>query len=122
MARVAARAQTRSGDMRYAGRELAIVVSTPPDRGDLEQAIALARAARGLGAEVSMFFMHAAVAGLPARAQALAALADEGVDLVACASSAEACGMHSPDPPLLLGSQDDHAALVHRAERVVAFT
>jgi sulfur relay (sulfurtransferase) complex TusBCD TusD component (DsrE family) len=105
-----------------AGRELAIVVSTPPERGDVERATRLARAARELGAEVGMFFMHGAVAGLPAARDTLAALAEDGVEIVACATSAEAFGVSADGLPCTLGSQDDHAALVHRAERVVALT
>jgi predicted peroxiredoxin len=104
------------------GRELAIVISTAPERGDLERAIALARGARELAVEVSMFFMHAAVAGISARRVALAELGDDGVELIACATSVEAFGVRAENLPCALGSQDDHAALVHRAQRVVALT
>lgn len=114
------------------GKELALVVSTPPERGDLDRALALARAARRRGAEVGIFVMDAAVAGLPGRAAAVAALAADGAEIVACASSAErfaadlseldSIGADSAEEDIVLGSQDDHAALVHRADRVVAFT
>lgn len=114
--------KTRAHSEPFRGRELAIVVSTPPERGDLERAFSLAGAARNLGAEVSVFFMHTAVAGLLDRAESCEALAAEGVDLIACASSAESLGLREDALPLPAGSQDDHAALVHRAERVVAFT
>ncbi len=106
----------------YAERLLGIVVSTAPERGDLDRAIAIAEAARELGAEVGMFFMHHAVAGLVGRREELIALACDGVDLVACGSSAEALGASEDELPCRLGSQDDHAALVSRAERIVALT
>ena len=104
------------------GRELAIVVSTAPAGGDLERGLALARAARALGCEVGMFFMHEAVGGLAARKATVSALADDGVLLVACATSAEALGATAASLPCPLGSQDDHAAIVQRAERLVALT
>lgn len=104
------------------GRELALVVSTAPERGDLERALALAHAAVAAGLEVGMFFMDEAVRGLPAARAALAALAALDCQLCACASSAHARGLRAADVGILLGSQDDHAALVHRADRVIAFT
>lgn len=103
-------------------RRLALVVSTAPERGDLERAAALARAARHAGIEVGMFFMDQAVGGLPGARATMAALAELDCDLVACASSAHARGLSEADCGMLLGSQDDHAALLHRADRVVAFT
>jgi sulfur relay (sulfurtransferase) complex TusBCD TusD component (DsrE family) len=101
------------------GKRLALVVSTAPERGDLDRALALARAARVAGVEVGMFFMDEAVRGLPAARASLAAL---DCELCACASSACARGLGEADVGMLLGSQDDHAALVHRADRVIAFT
>lgn len=103
-------------------RRLALVVSTSPARGDLGRAAAMAQAARHAGIEVGVFFMDEAVAGLPAAGPLLAALADLDCELVACASSAHARGLSEADCGVLLGSQDDHAALVHRADRVIAFT
>jgi len=103
-------------------RHLALIVSTPAERGDFAAALALARAARDADVEVGMFFMSAAVAALPHRRDDLRALADDSVDLIACASSAHALGLDEAACGMLLGSQDDHAALVHKADRVVAFT
>ncbi len=101
---------------------LALIVSTPPVAGDFQRAFSLARAARARNIDVGLFFMHEAVTGLPTRRSALSALADDGCELIACASSAEQFAISSEDLPLILGSQDDHAALVQRADRVVAFT
>ena len=99
-----------------------IVVTTPPVRGDFELAAELAHAARAAGAEVSLFFMDAAVGGLAARRDAVTALRDTGCELIACGRTAEAHAVDGDALGIELGSQDDHAALVHGADRVVAFT
>lgn len=103
-------------------RSLALVVSTPAERGELGAAFALAHAARAAGVEVGLFFMADAVGALPGARAELAALAEDDCELVACAQSAHERGLGEADVGVLLGSQDDHAALVHRADRVVAFT
>ena len=113
-------AAARSGTL--AGKRLALIVSTAPELGDLSRAHALAMAAAALGVDVGIFFMDEAVAGLPQARALLAELVEEGCELCACASSAHARGLGEADVGMLLGSQDDHAALVHRADRVVAFT
>ena len=104
------------------GRRLCIVVSTAPDSGDLDAAFDLARAASACGAHVSMFFMSDALPGLPERRAELESLADDGCELAVCAASAAAHGLGEADVGLPLGSQDDHAAMVSRADRVVSFT
>jgi sulfur relay (sulfurtransferase) complex TusBCD TusD component (DsrE family) len=103
-------------------RTLTLVVSTDPARGDLERAFALARAARAAGSEVALFVMDRAVGGLPAARAAVEGLHELGCDLAACATSATAFGLGEAEVGMLLGSQDDHAAMVHRADRVLAFT
>lgn len=96
---------------------LGLIVSTPPSRGDFERAEAIARAARARGLEVGLFLMsEAAVWGADARA---AALAEDGCEVVVCGTS---LGSLPAAPGVVVGSQDDHAALVHRADRVVALT
>jgi sulfur relay (sulfurtransferase) complex TusBCD TusD component (DsrE family) len=98
---------------------LAIVLGTGDD---LDRAVRLARAARAAGVEVGVFAMDDGVAALAADPAAVAALVDDDCDVVACAHSAHVRGLTEADVGVLLGSQDDHAALVHRADRVVAFT
>lgn len=105
-----------------AARRLAIVVSTPAARGDLPRAVRLARAARAAGVEVAVFLMDDAVAAAAAERAAIAALVDDDCDVVACAHSAHRRGLDEAAVGVLLGSQDDHAAAVSRADRVVAFT
>jgi sulfur relay (sulfurtransferase) complex TusBCD TusD component (DsrE family) len=111
---------TRPAPSRH--RRLALVVSTAPERGDLDRALALARAACEQGVDVGIFFMDCAIDGLVAARPALREVAELGCELIACASSASARGLSHDDLDMLLGSQDDHAALVSRADRVIAFT
>ena len=103
-------------------KRLALVVSTAPECGDLARALALAEAACHTAIDVGLFFMHEAVAGLPGARNRIAELAELGCEMIACASSAHALGLTENDVGMLLGSQDDHAALVHRADRLIAFT
>jgi len=96
---------------------VAFVVSTPPERGDFERAERLMRAARARGLEVGLFLMSEA-AGWGADARA-AALVEDGCEVIVCGTS---LGDRAAAPGVVVGSQDDHAALVHRADRVVALT
>ena len=50
------------------------------------------------------------------------ALVDDGCDVVACATNLDRARLASAAPGVVAGSQDDHAAQVRRADRVVAFT
>jgi predicted peroxiredoxin len=100
---------------------LAIVMATS-DRDDFDRAAALALAARRADVEVAVFAMDDAVALLadaPAFADTLTAA---GCELTACAHSAHVRGLGAERVPITLGSQDDHAAIVHAADRTVAFT
>jgi len=99
-----------------AGR-LTLVVATAPARGDFERAERLARAARRRGLEVDVFLM-ADAAGWAADARA-AALVEDGCEVVVCSTN---LGARPAAPGVLVGSQDDHARIVGRADRVVALT
>jgi len=98
---------------------LGIVLGT---RGDLGRATRLAHAARAAGVEVAIFAMHDGVSAIAEARAELTALLDADCDVIACASSAHDRGLGEADVGVLLGSQDDHAAIVHRADRVVSFT
>ena len=99
--------------------KLAIVVSRDDDWRDARE---LAIAARAAEADVAMFVMDAAVPALAADADGRAALIEADCELVACATSAHLLGLSAAAVGVVLGSQDDHAAIVHKADRVVAFT
>jgi sulfur relay (sulfurtransferase) complex TusBCD TusD component (DsrE family) len=103
-------------------RTLGIVVSTAPETGELDLALRLAAAARARRIEVGLFVMSDAVRGLPARRAAVAALVDDGCEVAVCAASCAAAGLGEAEVGMPLGGQDDHAAMVTRADRVVAFT
>ena len=96
--------------------KLGIVLAT---RGDLGCAAALALAARRARHEVVMFAMDAGCQALADTPDLVAALLDADCELTACSNSA--AGIALPDG-VVRGSQDDHAALVATADRVVALT
>lgn len=101
---------------------IAIVLGTAKDRG---RAIGLAQAARRRGLTVGLFAMHDGVKALSKEPTSVAALVDEGADVIVCATSGDrdAIDLQALERlGVVVGSQDDHAALVHRADRVVAFT
>jgi DsrE/DsrF-like family len=96
---------------------LALIVATPPARGDCERAERLARAARSRGLDVDIFLM-ADAAGFAADPRA-AALVEDGCEVVVCGTN---FGERSPAAGVTVGSQDDHARMVARADHVVALT
>jgi sulfur relay (sulfurtransferase) complex TusBCD TusD component (DsrE family) len=100
-------------------RQLGIVLGTVRD---LPRAAALAHAARARGTEVALFAMDDGVAALAGARAIVTALVDDDVEVIACAQSAHVRGLGEDAVGVLLGSQDDHAAIVHKADRVVAFT
>lgn len=107
---------------RGAVKRLGIVIATGPSAGDLAHVRGLARAARARGIDVRIFAMHEGVEALAAGGAVLAELADGGCELVGCATSADRIALRLDGLGVVAGSQDDHAALVHWADRVVAFT
>lgn len=104
-----------------AAGELGLVLATD-DAGDLRAVAGLARAARRRRMAVTVFAMHDGVAALAAAPALVAALADDGCELIGCATSADARAIDLRALGVAVGSQDDHAALAHRAHRLVAFT
>lgn len=102
-------------------RRLAIVVATD-SRADFIAAHGLAAAADDAGIDVSMFFMDRGVAQLPDHAELVTDLHDREVEVMACGNSARYYELTRDDVHMLIGSQDDHAAMVCRADRTVAFT
>lgn len=96
--------------------KLGIVLATG---GDLAHAAALALAARRARHEVAMFVMDAGCAALVADPGLVAALIDADCELTACSNSA--VGLALPEG-VTRGSQDDHAAVVGTADRLIALT
>lgn len=97
---------------------LGLVLATATDL-PLVRGLAHAAARRGLA--VRVFAMHAGVRALAGDPAAVAALLDDGHEVIACATSADAAGVALAELGVVAGSQDDHAALCAWADRVVAF-
>lgn len=96
--------------------KLGVVLGT---RADLPHAAALALAARRARHEVAIFAMDAGCAALAAEPAIAAELLEADCELWACSNSA--AGLELPDG-VVRGSQDDHAAVVGTADRVIALT
>ncbi|MBS1121183.1 MAG: hypothetical protein H6Q90_3411 [Deltaproteobacteria bacterium] len=96
--------------------KLGIVLATAADLG---HAVALALAARRARHEVAMFAMDAGCSALATNPLLAQELLDADCELTACSNSA--VGLTLVDG-IERGSQDDHAAVLATADRVVAFT
>ena len=96
--------------------KLGIVLAT---RTDLPTARALALAARRARHEVAIFAMDAGCAALADDPDTARVLLDADCEITACSNSA--VGLALADG-IVRGSQDDHAAVVTTADRVVALT
>jgi hypothetical protein len=96
--------------------KLGIVLGTD---ADLPHAVAVALAARRARHEVSLFAMDAGCAALAARPDLAQSLLDADCELTACSNSA--AGLDLP-AGIARGSQDDHAAVIATADRLVALT
>jgi len=89
---------------------------------NIDLAFDLALGARERSIDVDVFLMADAVAAATERHARIAQLADAGCELIACAQSASDRGLSESEVGMFLGSQDDHAAIVGRVDRLVAFT
>lgn len=96
--------------------KLGLVLAT---RADLARAAAIALAARRARHEVAIFAMDAGCAALAEAPAVAAALLDADCELTVCSNSA--VGLALADG-IVRGSQDDHAAVVGTADRVIALT
>jgi UDP:flavonoid glycosyltransferase YjiC (YdhE family) len=96
--------------------KLGIVLAT---RADLARAAALALAARRHRHEVALFAMDAGVNALADHPDTAQVLLDADCELTACSNSAVGLTLIEG---IVRGSQDDHAAVVGTADRLVALT
>lgn len=96
--------------------KLGIVLAT---RADLDRAVDLALAARRARHEVALFAMDAGAHVLAERTDAQQQLLDADCELSVCSNSAFGLVY---DDAIVRGSQDDHAAVVGTADRVIALT
>jgi predicted peroxiredoxin len=98
---------------------LGILLTTGPDHPNTATAIGLARAARELGKEVSIFIMHDGVRNV--RRDDFLALHREGVTLTACAVNAEESGLPKVEG-VHYGSQLDLAGIAQESEKFLSLT
>lgn len=96
--------------------KLGIVLAT---RADLPTALAIALAARRARHEVALFAMDAGCAALADDPATARELLDADCELTVCSNSA--VGLALADG-IERGSQDDHAAVLGTADRVIALT
>ncbi len=96
--------------------KLGIILGTADD---LATAVAIALAARRARHEVAIFAMDAGCAALAAEHAAARSLLDADCEITACSNSA--VGLAFPEG-IARGSQDDRAAIVGTADRVVSLT
>jgi hypothetical protein len=96
--------------------KLSIVLGTA---ADLRHAAAIALAARRAHHEVAIFAMDAGCAALAAAPEVARELLDADCELTACSNSA--ADLELADG-ITRGSQDDHAAVVATADRLIALT
>ena len=104
--------------MRHQGRKLGILVSTAPGHANFDRALRLADAGLNAGADVYLYCIDEAVAGLANRE--LQSLRDRGLKLFACAHAA-----HRRDIPVddraVFGGLSIVGELIAATDRFVAF-
>lgn len=98
--------------------KLGILLTTSPQNENTHTVIELAKAARAMGHEVSIFLMEDGVYNV--RDKKFAALSDAGVKIALCALNTEDRGVEKVDCALF-GSQYDHASIAHDSDRFVSF-
>lgn len=107
---------------------LGILLTTSPEHQNSTTAIRVARAALELGHQVELFLMDDGVYSLlnsPENriAKEFASLQEQGATLTLCGSN---CGPRGATketliPGVTVGSQYDHAQILHRADRFLVF-
>ncbi len=101
---------------------IAFIISSIQNNRDLVMASTMAHALRKLHAEIGFFISAEAVQQLPLQQHLVSDLLSDDCDLMACAHSASSFNLTEQDVGMLLGSQDDHAALIDKASKTIAFT
>lgn len=99
-------------------RSLGILLTTPPDAGDLEAVIGLGEAALAGGRRVRIFVMYEGVRHL--NDPRFLELADKGAEIAVCAHNAIERAIEQP-PGVVWGGQYDLATMVAECDRFLAF-
>ncbi len=98
--------------------KLGILLTTSPENENTNTVIAISKAARNAGHEVSVFLMHDGVYN--AYKKEFAELIDKGVSIAVCALNVEQRRMGKVDG-ILFGSQYDHACIASNVDRFISF-
>lgn len=98
--------------------KLGILLTTSPESENTNTVIAISKAAREEGHEVSIFLMYDGVYNV--NIKEFAALVDKGVDIAICAFNAEQRKIGKVDG-ILFGSQYDHACIAGDVDRFLSF-
>jgi len=98
--------------------KLGILLTTSPENENTNTVIAISKAAREEGHEVSIFLMYDGVYNV--NKKEFAELAGKGVDIAICAFNAEQRKISKVDG-ILFGSQYDHACIASDVDRFISF-
>jgi sulfur relay (sulfurtransferase) complex TusBCD TusD component (DsrE family) len=98
--------------------KLGILLTTSPENENTNTVIAISKAAREEGHEVSIFLMYDGVYNV--NKKEFAELVDKGVDIAICAFNAEQRNVGKMDG-ILFGSQYDHACIASDVDRFISF-
>ncbi len=98
--------------------KLGILLTTSPENENTSTVIALSRAARDQGHEVSIFLMYDGVYNV--NKKEFVELAGKGVNIAVCALNVEQRKISRVEG-ILFGSQYDHACIASDADRFISF-
>ena len=97
---------------------LGILLTTSPENENTHTAIAISRAAREQGHEVSIFLMYDGVYNI--HSKDFIELVNKGVNIAVCALNVEQRKTGRVDG-ILFGSQYDHACIASSVDRFISF-
>ncbi len=98
--------------------KLGILLTTSPENENTNTVIAMSRAAREQGHEVSIFLMYDGVYNV--HIKEFTELADEGVNIAVCSFNVEQRKVNRVEK-ILFGSQYDHACIASDVDRFISF-
>ncbi len=98
--------------------KLGILLTTSPENENTGTVIAISKAAREQGHEVSVFLMYDGVYNI--NKEEFADLVKNGVNIAVCALNAEQRNVGKVDG-ILFGSQYDHACIAGDVDRFLSF-
>ena len=98
--------------------KLGILLTTSPENENTNTVIAISKAARERGHDVSIFLMYDGVYNV--HKKEFAGLVDKGVNIAVCALNVEQRKVNRVEG-ILFGSQYDHACIAGDVDRFISF-